>query len=387
MIFILGVLLNESGLMILATMMGVVIAIAHWWRLRSLDQVIYRRRPFYRRAFPGEQVELEIEVENRKLLPISWLRVSDLWPEAVAPEEEDALGPSHIPRVGMLTNIFSLRWYERTRRKYTLLFRRRGVFRIGPARLDSGDLFGFFEHSREVGPDERLTVFPEMIPLKYSPFPTEDPFGEIRTRQPLYEDPTLPMGVRDYLPEDDFRRVHWPATARLGELQSKVYQPVAARVLVVCLNIATFSRHWEGTNPDLMEHAVGVTASLVTKGIEDGYRVGLISNGCLANSDQPFRVRPARSTKQLALLLESLAGVTPIITSPFERFLIKEVPRLPYRATLLIVTSITPPGLLETLIRLRQHGRTITLISFAPQPPPEIPGLRCIHAPFEEPGS
>lgn len=383
-LFFLGVLLGVPVLIAFTTMLMVVIGLASWWRRRSLDGVIYRRRPYYRRAFPGEVVTLKLEVENRKLLPISWLRIQDPWPKMVAPEEEDLLAPTHLPELGLLTNVFSLRWYERARRAYSLLFRKRGVYAVGPARLESGDLFGLYEQSAERGPAELLTVFPALIPFQQLDLPAEDPFGDRRSRRRLYEDQNQPIGVRDYLPEDSFRRVHWPATAHTGQLQVKVFQHTSANVLVVCLNASTFSRHWEGTYPALFERLISVSATLATKAIEQGYRVGLISNGCLAYADQPFRIPPGRSPGQLARLLEALAAVTPVVTAPFERFLIKEVPRLPYGATLLIVTGVTSPDLTETLARLRHHGRRISLLSFARQPPEPVQGIRIVHQPFVE---
>jgi uncharacterized protein (DUF58 family) len=378
----LGVILRVSFLVTFILMLLLVLALATWWQRRSLDGVNYRRQPFYRRAFPGEKVPLQIEIENRKLLPLTWLRVQDPWPKSVGPEGEDILAPTHLPDQGLLTNVFSLRWYERAKREYSLKFRKRGVFAVGPAKLESGDLFGIFERSEQCEPVELLTVFPELIPFNDLQLPADDPFGDRRSRRRLYEDQNQPIGVRDYLPEDSFRQVHWPATAHTGQLQVKVYQPVSANIMVVCLNVSTFARHWEGTNPELLEHVIKVAATLVTRGIEDGYRVGLIANGCLAHADQPFRIPPGRSPKQLSSLLEALAGVTPVVTGPFENFLIKQVPRVSYGATLLIVTAVTNPELFETLVQLKHHGRQITLLSFAEKAPEEVPGIRTFHLPF-----
>ncbi len=383
-LIVFGVLLKVPMLVALPTMLAVIIGIASWWNKHALDNVVYRRRPYYRRAFPGEEVPLTIEIENRKLLPLSWLRVQDPWPKAVGPVEENLLAPTHVPTEGMLVNVFSLRWFERARRTYRLKFRQRGVYPVGPARLQSGDLFGMYETLREAGPVERLTVFPALLPAEELDLPAEDPFGDIRSRRRLFEDPNRPMGVREYRPEDEFRRVHWPATARTGELKVKVYQPTSAQVMVVCLNIATFERHWEGTHPALLERLVQAAATLVQQGVESGYQVGLISNGALSNSDQPFRIPPGRSPRQLAHLLEALAGVTPLVTAGFERYLLREVPRVPFGATLVIVTAITSPALAEALLRIQQRGRKITLISFAQQPPPEIPRVRSVHVPFRE---
>ena len=382
---VLGVLLRIDLLVTFLVMLLIILGLATWWQKRSLDGVNYLRKPHFRRAFPGETVPLQVEIENHKLLPLTWLRAQDPWPNAVGPEDPQVLAPTHLPNQGLLTHVFSLRWYERARRYYTLKFRKRGVYQVGPVRLESGDLFGIYEQSKELAPTDLLTVFPELLPFADLQLPADDPFGDRRSKRRLYEDQNQPIGVRDYLPEDSFRKVHWPATAHTGQLQVKVFQPTSANIMVICLNISTFARHWEGTNPELFEHVIKVAATLATKGIEDGYRVGLIANGCLAHADQPFRIPPGRSPKQLASLLEALAGVTPVVTGPFENFLIKQVPRVSYGATLLIVTGITNPELFETLVQLKQRGRQITLLSFAEESPQQVPGVRTIHLPFHPP--
>ncbi len=383
-LFLLGVILRVYYLSAFALMLLIAAGLVAWSGRRALEDIHYRRRPFYRRGFPGETFPLQLEVENRKLLPLSWLRVEDHWPTAVGPEDESLFSPSHRPEEGALVNLYTLRWFEKKRRRYTLLMRKRGVYRLGPVKLSSGDFFGMFTREQELDQTETLTVFPQPVPLGERRIPTEDPFGDHRTRRNLFEDPTLPMGVRDYHPEDDFRFVHWPATARTGALQVRVFQPASAQVVVMCLNVSTLQHYWEGTNPELLEQLVGITATLVQEAIEAGYRVGLASNGCLAHADQPFRVPPGRSPDQLAHLLTALASVTSFTAATFDRFLLAEAPRLPYGAALFVITALTPPELIEALLRLKQRGRKITLLSLAQQVPPHIPGVQLIHLPYSQ---
>lgn len=383
-LFVLGIFLKVPMLSMLTVALSIVIIVASWWAKRALKNVSYTRRFHYTRGFPGEETEVKLDVENRKLLPLSWLRIRDPWPKAVGPLDENILAPSHQKDLGQMINIFSLRWFERTRRTYNLKFRKRGVYNIGPAQLESGDLFGIYSKTKNVASTEQLTVFPKLVPLEDLQLPAEDPFGDKRSRRRMFEDPNRPMGVREYRPEDEFRRVHWPATARTGELQVKIYQPTSAQVLMACMNAATFPRHWEGVYPELLEYLVQVTGSLLNKGMKDGYQVGMISNGTLANSDQPFRVSPGRSHNQLAHLLQALAGVTPLVTAPFERFLLREVPKVPFGATLVIITAIVTTEMQETLIRLKQRGRKLVLVSLAKEFPPEIPGIHSVHIPFSE---
>ncbi len=383
-IFLIGALFDIPFLSTFSATMAILLAVTHWWRLRALDKVKYIRRPFYRRGFPGERVDLTLEVRNEKFLPLSWLRVEDPWPLAIGPENEDQLAPSHVPDKGLLTNVFNLRWFERARRRYSLVLRKRGVYKVGPARLQSGDVFGIYEKSIEEDKVEYLTVFPEMAKLDRLDLSAQDPFGDHRSRRRIFEDPNQPIGVRAYHPEDGFRRVHWPATARTGSLQVKVYQPTSAQVSMICLNASTFERHWEGYYPALLERLISVAARLIYYYVGESHQVGLISNGCLAHSDRPFNIPPGRSPKQLGYLLEALAGVTPIVKVPFERFLLREMPKVHYGASLLIITAVTSPELFNTLRRLKRHGRSISLLSLDQKQPEEIPGILTFHLPFDE---
>ena len=250
--FVLGGITRNAMLVVLTTVMAVVVLITDWWQRHSLDRVIYRRRFFYTRAFPGEVVNLTLEVENRKFLPLSWLRASDSWPKAVGPEDLELLSPSHMADHGYLTHIFSLRWFGKVCRSYDLAFRKRGEYSIGPLVLSSGDLFGIHERIMDLEQIDRVTVFPKLIPLEQLDLTAEGPFGDAKARRKLFEDPNRPVGVRDYHPEDSFRRVHWPATAHTGQLQVKMFQPTTSMVLMLCLNVSTFARYWEGVYPELL---------------------------------------------------------------------------------------------------------------------------------------
>lgn len=366
----------------ISIMLAVIGWIAQWWQRLSMTGIHYRRKFYFQRGFPGEQIDVKIEAENQKFLPIPWLKVSDPWSLAVGPET-DVLIPTEHSDKGLLVSLYSLRWYERIRRTYTILLRKRGVYPIGPAFLETGDLFGIFSREKEETSRDYITVFPEIVPFSMLNLPSEDPFGDRRATRKLFEDPAQPTSIRDYHVEDDFRRIHWPATAHTGNLMVKTYQQISSRVMIVCLNAATMPHYWEGAYPEMLEHLVKVAASIVEKGLENGYRVGILSNGSLAHADQPFRVPPGRSPGQLARLLEALAGVTPFITMAFEKFLDTEMSRLPYGATMVIISGWYTPLLGEILFKLRKHGHRITLLLFSQKAPEKIPGIQLVHIPFE----
>jgi uncharacterized protein (DUF58 family) len=284
----------------------------------------------------------------------------------------------------LFTNMYSLRGHQKATRTFEVRFQKRGIHPVGPVVMESGDLFGMYEESRTEELIDSLVVFPEILPLAALGLPAEDPFGDRQAPRRLFEDPNRTIGVRSYQPEDEIRHIHWPATARTGQLQVRVYQPVSARVLMVCLNTSTMEHAWQGTATGTFEQLIKVSATLAYQGIHDGYSVGLISNGSLSRADHPFRILPGRSENHLALILQALAGVSPITVAPFGTFLMKTMPEVPLEATVVVVASRVTTSLVETLFALKRYRAYTTLLSLEPAPPPEIPGVRVIHLPFQD---
>ncbi len=381
-LFLVGAFTSNPWLVTISVSTAVFLAIALLWSKHSLDGVHYNRRIHFRRGFPGEHTEMRIEVENRKPLPLSWLEISDVWPLAAGPVDEKILKASHLTGFGRLMNVFSLKGHEKITRKYELKFRERGVYRIGLSTISSGDLFGLYERVEQEEPQQYLTVYPEILPLNEIEIEAENPTGDHRSRRQIFEDPNRPMGVRNYHPEDEFRRIHWPATAHTGDLQVKMYQPVDSRVMVVCLNIATSAQPWLGINHNLSEYLIKLAGTICYQNFQHGYSVGLISNSCLAHSDQPFIIQPSHAQKQLSYLLESLARTTSLVTAPFETFLSRALPRLPFGAAIVVITAVVTPSLCETLIRLKRYRSNTTLISLDIAAPPRLPGIHVIHMPY-----
>ena len=118
----LGAMLRQPWMITVGVSIAVLLTAAHFWKEHALDKIHYRRRFHYTRGFPGETTELRVEIENRKLLPVSWLRASDAWPLAVPPVENEILNVSSIPNHGQLNNIFHLRWHEKMQRSYQITF-------------------------------------------------------------------------------------------------------------------------------------------------------------------------------------------------------------------------------------------------------------------------
>ncbi|MCB9133546.1 MAG: DUF58 domain-containing protein [Anaerolineales bacterium] len=359
-LFVAGLIFRQGSLILIAGLLALVSVVAWAWDRLALGALEYRRDFSERRAFVGETVELDLTVSNRKLLPVSWLRIDDRVPMALPLEGIEVL-PTNVPTVGLVRMVYALRWYERVHRRYRIQCDQRGFFPFGPADLEAGDLFGLFSRKRRLDKRQWFIVYPRVESLTDLGLPPKEPFGPVKAQRQLFDDPIRTVGVRDHHPEDDFRRIHWKATARRQALQSRVYEPSTAQNLVIILNVATMAKHWQGYIPERMERVVSVAASAATHAVEQRWPVGILTNGALPESDQAVKVLPGRSPGQLTHIMEALAAVSPVATRQIEDLLREESPKLPWGSTLVVVTAIVTDPLKATLADLRARGRRIVL--------------------------
>lgn len=362
MMVLLGALVRSEALITLAAMLLVIIPVSWAWNRVSLWRVSYDRTLSEHRVFVGETVDLSVRVNNRKILPLAWVKVDDRFPLVLSPENKP-LEPSHIPLMAFLTNHAALGSFERARWNYRLPCNHRGFYTMGPAKIKSGDLFGLFERERESGRTDRLIVYPRVAPMQDWGLPPKDPIGEVKSRMPLFDDAMRPRGTRDYHPDDAPKHIHWRATARRGDLQVKVYDPTISYQWVLFVNVATFAQAWQGAYVELLEEVISFSASLANFGVEEKYAVGLIANGTWPESDQRLKILPSRDPNHLRHILEALAAITSFVTTPIETLLRQESSSMSWGATLVVISGIITNELLAEMMRLRQVGRRLALIS------------------------
>ena len=384
LLLLLSALLGHSGLLLITLLATTATTLAWLWNRLVLRRVEYERELTARRVFVGERVAVSVAITNRKMLPVPWLRADDAFPDSL-PLTGRELRASNSPGRATLSHLVSLGPHERVRWSYELECAQRGFYFFGPADLRSGDIFGLFSQEQRLKTATRLVVYPRVLPLPELGIPGKDPFGERVDVRQLVEDPMRTVGVREYHPEDAIKRVHWKASARSAELQVKVYEPTITQQLVLFLNVTSFAQSWMGTIPERQEQAISVAASIAYHATERRFAVGLIANGCVPRSDQPIRVLPSRSPEQLTRLLEALAAVTGFATADIDQLLAVQSPRLALGATLVVVTTVVTENLLVQMLRLRDAGRRLVLVSLDPEHRGQgVSGVLTYHIPLAE---
>lgn len=172
-----------------------------------------------------------------------------------------------------------------SRYQYHIHSSTRGQFSIGPVNAELSDVFGLSAHRKSLPGSDLLTVTPLALELPVTRLSgTRSSDGAIATGQranPSNDD----VMTREYRHGDPMRRVHWPATARYGQLMVRQEESVTTpqATLLLDLRAAAFGaggaalRSPAGEHPELRSSAgfewsvvaaMSISAHLVERNFE-----------------------------------------------------------------------------------------------------------------------
>jgi uncharacterized protein (DUF58 family) len=371
LVFGASLILRNPTLFLLGLLLALVAGVTALWDRYALAGVTYARQFGTSRLFAGEETEVDVEIVNAKPLPLAWVRIQDEWPADVA-LQRGRLHYSHKPERRILVNLLSMRFYERVRKHYRVQFLQRGVHEFGPVELSSGDMFGFRRQQSQLRQTDRIIVYPRVVPVTAVGIASAQPFGDASMRRKVSEDPLRIMGVRAYVPGDNPRFLHWKATARRGELQTKVFEPGAARAAAIFLNLTTLAER-PGIIRDYLEYAITTAASLARFILDNREAVGLYVNGSRRNEMGLLRLPPSRRPDRWEEILEGLARLNGLPSVDIVRVLQAEMSLLPYGATVIAVTALVNESILAALLDLRAAGHPVVLVTVGEDMPSGVP--------------
>jgi len=359
----LSVVTRAGALFLLAASLLVAALLSRLWERYCLVGVEYRRSLGATTVPFGEEVPMDLQILNRKLLPLAWLEVADELPEGIK-LRSGRVRPSSSPARVSLTFITALRPFERVRRRYLLHCVARGEHLFGPVRLRSGDLFGFVSVERTIENASCLVVYPRLVPLPDLGLPARQPLGDLRSRSWIFEDASRPSGPREYRPEDGLRRIHWPASVRTQRLQARTYDVTTSPRLAIFLNVNPPGEVDAPTvqGEVMVEAAISAAASIARWGLEQGCQVGLYCNGAHRGAPGPIVVESAADKGQLERILLALGRLQTVESVGFESLLAREARRLPFGSTLVVVAASLPTAAGEVMAGLEKDGHPVVVL-------------------------
>ena len=349
----------------------------------SLYRLEISRQTLSKRAEVGGICEERFQISNRFWLPKLWLEVLD---ESNLPGHRASRALSNLRQDSPHT------WTART------LCTRRGVFRLGPTRIAGGDPLGIFHRERRFEATQDFVVFPKTYPIREIDLPSGYLSGGRVIRRRAEQSTSNVRGVRAYRPGDAISRVHWPTTARRGELHTKEFEidPIADYWLLVDLeakahvssseasvgdsgndaqegaagrpnsqamedpeaeqDASSSALPWMAqTETDLEasteEYAISAAASIARHLLQESKSVGLISY-----AQRRLVLRPDRGERQIEKILGNLAVLRASGRTGLSEILSSETHEFKRRTTLILVTPTANRRWVEGLRELKARG-------------------------------
>jgi uncharacterized protein (DUF58 family) len=172
------------------------------------------------------------------------------------------------------------------------------------------------------------------------------PSLDVVSPRSLVLDPTRTATVRDYRPDDPLRLIHWPTTARRGDMQVRVLEPATSLHVSLVLDVRgyTFGIYRD----DLLEVALSALASIAVFLQDAGAPIAFFANG-----NPSIAIAPGASVAHLQQVLESMARLEPVAGPPLMPWLLG---KLPPGSTVVVVGSEMSSDMLRGLSQLQRAG-------------------------------
>ncbi|CAN5858576.1 DUF58 domain-containing protein [soil metagenome] len=303
-----------------------VLFICWVWKRFSLQRLGLTRSLSMDRVRAGEWISEELSLNNLALLPKLWVEVRDL----------SSLPGHQAGQVVHLGSRGSASWMATTRCE------RRGRYRLGPVSISSGDPLGLFEDRRLIPATHELIVYPPSVDISDVPVPMAHMSGGRVANSNASVAAQAISGIREYGAGDPLNRISWNATARLGRMMVKEFdpEPTSDVWIMLDLNEPEAPRRDEPTRTggpsfdEAVEYAIAVAGSLAERCLNDGRKVGLI-----ANRSMPIRLDADCSQRQWFRIFETLAVATTFGHRPLFEAIQSESRRFSRNSGLIVVTS------------------------------------------------
>jgi uncharacterized protein (DUF58 family) len=278
----------------------VTLFIAWVWTRFSLQRLGLRRALSMDRVRAGEWVVEDVSLTNLSIVPKMWIEVRDL-----------SSLPGH--QAGQVVSLRPKRmssWSVRTRCE------RRGKYRLGPVVLHSGDPFGLFSQRRMIPATHELIVYPPQVDVSEVPVPMANLMGGRSSNAQTAMAAHTVAGIREYATGDPLNRISWNATARLGRMMVKEFDPEPTSDIWIILDLNEGDGDAGRTSNGIgrvgriesdvaQEYAIAVAGSLAEKCLGDGRKVGFIVNRSI-----PIRLDADSAYRQWFRIFETLAVAT-----------------------------------------------------------------------------
>jgi len=287
------------------------------YHVLALSSLSYSCTILHNRVFEGESNELTEVIENRKLLPLLWMKVETRFSETMLFTKNDN---TRVNAGVFHRSVITVPPLRRITRIYKIVCTKRGYYHLGAANITTGDLLGLTSktliHKSETG----LHVYPVPFSRTEINLPSRSFQGDTVVRRFFLPDPFMPAGVRDYTTGDPQNMINWKASAKSGKLVVQRCDFTSDSKLMVFFNIDYSAESWDNTGAkkaNALEHALRILATVLDISISNGQQTALYTNAVSLRDEREVTVPPAMGRKQREELFAAVAEIQFVRTRSF----------------------------------------------------------------------
>jgi uncharacterized protein (DUF58 family) len=248
---------------------------------------------------------------------------------------------------------------------------KRGVLSLGPARTVRADPIGMVRRELDLTDRAQLFVHPRTVAIPSASLGVVRDLEGTPTRDLTSSDVSF-HSLREYVPGDERRHIHWRSTAKTGTYMVRQFEETRRSHLVVGLSLAA----GDYASDDEFELGVSVAASLGVRALRDGRSLSVVvgePTPAFAKR-KVFEVR-SLSTLSQSRMLDDFAGLereeSSLHVADVARVAAAKVPSI--SVVMLVCGSVPTPVQLRSASSQFPLGVEVTAIVCDPS---AVPGYR-----------
>jgi uncharacterized protein (DUF58 family) len=280
-------------------------------------------------------------------------------------DHEGPLRPSTLPVVERISGLGErevtlARNGDRLEGRFVLRSVPRGRYPFSSSYAILEDPFGLERTHVPLGASGALLVYPRLVELGEL-FSESGAYAREGRRLMIRRESGFDLhSVRDYEQGESLRKVHWPSTARRGQLMVKDLEDAPRDEVAVLLDAS--KGHLAGTPPDSsFDVQVRAAGSILRTHVRRGRRAVLVVNGA-ERATQAVHAEDADWRRALELL----AAVQPDGSMPPSALLTEDASAAARALELVVVTAHLPPSLVDRLVQRALNRRGVSLVYVDP---------------------
>lgn len=336
--------------------------------LNALAQKYSLKNLTYKRSFSktiveiGEEFYVESTVENKKVLPVTFLQINEEYPNII----------EYINKVSLKRTVKTIKHsmtmmilpFQRVKRRYKIKANKRGRHLCGNVTLVIGDILGLKVFDEKFSFLHEIVVLPEKIVLDEEIVPYGDYNGDVSVKRWIIEDPILTVGIREYTGYEPQKTIHWPSSLKSGRLMVKKFDYTTDNKVMLVLNVETSKPFWFNTDNKKIEMCISLVRSIVEEVEDRGIPYGFLSNGQIMGECSSEIIIPGWGMAHFNNIMERLGRIDYSITQQFEDMAVELISKNIKYGTYIMIMAYVLDEYIEYINILSNQCEKFIIISF-----------------------